>query len=149
MAANGQQRAKTMQTLVDLAQIELDNAAKSLAMFQAQLEQAKQQLASLMQYSAEYSTDLIATHRPLSPIQLQSRAAFGGRVQQAVAAQTTRVTEVEKMVEMANQQWLERRTRVKALQALLTKLKQGIQVQMNKREQQFMDELATQASLRK
>jgi flagellar FliJ protein len=140
------QRAKTLQTLVDLAKIELDNAAKSLAMFQTQLVQASEQLTSLQDYVVEYSTQLIATEQAFSPIQLQSRAAFGGRVQQAVAAQTLRVAEVEKMVEMAKQQWLERRARSQALQALLDKVKQGIVVQVNKQEQQYMDELAMQAS---
>lgn len=137
-----------MQTLVDLAQIELDNAAKSLAMFQTQLVQANEQLNSLNDYVVEYSTQLIATEHTFSPIQLQSRAAFGGRVQQAVAAQTLRVSEVEKMVEMAKQQWLERRARAQAMQALLDKVKQGIQVEVDKQEQRYMDELATQASLR-
>ena len=79
-----------------------------------------------------------------SPIQLQTRHAFGEKLRQAVEAQTVQVAELDKTVEFARQAWLDKRVRVKALQALLDKLKLGLQVRLDKQEQNMLDELAAQ-----
>lgn len=137
-------RINRMHKLVELADIELDKAAQTLAAIQNQHADASTQLEALTSYAKEYGQ--VPTNRSvsISPIQLQTRYAFGEKLGQAVVAQTAQVDELVKTVEFARQAWLEKRVRVKALQALLAKLKLGLQIKLDKQEQHMMDELATQ-----
>ena len=137
-------RINRMHKLVELAEIELDKAAQTLAAIQNQHADALTQLEALTSYAKEYGQ--VPTNRSvsISPIQLQTRYAFGEKLGQAVVAQTAQVDELVKTVEFARQAWLEKRVRVKALQALLAKLKLGLQIKLDKQEQHMMDELATQ-----
>lgn len=137
-------RINRMQKLVELADIELDKAAQTLTVIQKQHADALAQLEALTSYAKEYGQVPTNQSVSISPIQLQTRHAFGEKLGQAVVAQTTQVDELVKTVEFAHQAWLEKRVRVKALQALLDKLKRGAQIKLNKQEQQLMDELATQ-----
>lgn len=133
-----------MQKLEELAGIELDKAAQTLAVIQGQHTDAVTQLEALNSYAQEYGQ--VPEHQSLSisPIQLQTRYAFGEKLGQALVAQTKHVDELVKTVEFARQAWLEKRVRVKALQALLDKLKLGVQMKLDKQEQLMLDELATQ-----
>ena len=137
-------RVERMQKLVELADIELDKAAQTLAAIQGQHAEALTQLEALTSYAQEYGQVPTNKSVSISPIQLQTRHAFGEKLRQAVEAQTTQVDELVKTVELARQAWLEKRIRVKALQALLDKLKLGVQIKLDKQEQHMMDELATQ-----
>ncbi len=137
-------RIDRMSKLVELAGIELDKAAQTLAAIQEQYAKELEQLDSLTNYAQDYGQQP-ATHSVfISPIQLQTRHAFGEKLRQAIIAQTAQVDELIRTVEFARQAWLEKRVRVKALQALLDKLKQGLQVRLDKQEQLLLDELATQ-----
>ena len=48
------------------------------------------------------------------------------------------------MVEMAVDSWQEKRIRVKALQALVDRMKKQENTRLNKQEQRFLDELSSQ-----
>ncbi|MGM0541842.1 MAG: flagellar export protein FliJ [Pseudomonadota bacterium] len=137
-------RINRMQKLEELAGIELDKAAQTLTVIQGQHTDALAQLEALTSYAQEYGQ--VPEHQTvsISPIALQTRHAFGEKLGQAVVAQTKHADELVKTVEFARQAWLEKRVRVKALQALLDKLKLGAQIKLNKQEQHLMDELATQ-----
>ncbi len=137
-------RIDRMQKLVELADIELDKAAQTLAAIQGQHVDALAQLEALTNYAHEYGQVPTNQSVSISPIQLQTRHVFGEKLRQAVVAQTTQVDELVKTVEFARQAWLEKRVRVKALQALLDKLKLGAQIKLDKQEQRMLDELATQ-----
>ena len=142
-------RVDRMQKLVELAQIELDKAAQTLAAIQGQYANAETQLEALNSYADEYGQVPKNQSVLISPIQLQTRHAFGEKLRQAVVAQTTHVGELLKTVEFAREAWLEKRVRVKALQALLDKLKLGVRTKFDKQEQHMMDELATQSVISK
>lgn len=142
-------RINRMQKLVELADIELDKAAQTLAVIQKQHADALIQLEALTSYAKEYGQVPTNQSVSISPIQLQTRYAFGEKLGQAVVAQTAQVDELIKTVELARQTWLEKRIRVKALQALLDKIKLGVQIKLDKQEQHMMDELATQSVVSK
>ncbi|WP_157760459.1 flagellar export protein FliJ [Thiomicrorhabdus arctica] len=138
-------RMNRMQALVELAETELDKTAQTLAVIRAQHAEALTQLEALTSYAKEYGQVSTNQSTLISPIQLQTRHAFGEKLGQAVVAQTIQVDELVDTVESARQSWLEKRVRVKALQALLDKLKLGAQIKLDKQEQHMMDELAAQS----
>ena len=137
-------RIKRMQKLVELAGIELDKASQTLAALLEQYEQDKDQLDSLVSYAKEYSNQSFSESIVITPIQLQTRYCFGDKLNQAVEAQTQQVTRIDEVVEKAREEWQEKKIRKESLFALLTKLKQTHQFELNKQEQRMLDELAAQ-----
>ncbi len=137
-------RIKRMQKLVELADIELNKASQTLGALQEQHEQEKAQLVSLVTYSKEYANHSFNQTIVLTPIQLQTRYCFGDKLHQAIEAQTEQVKRLEEVADKAREEWQEKKVRKESLLALLTKLKQTHQAEMNKREQRMLDELAAQ-----
>ncbi|VAW46664.1 hypothetical protein MNBD_GAMMA03-1167 [hydrothermal vent metagenome] len=137
-------RINRMQKLVELADIELDKASQTLAALLEQHEQDKNQLDSLVSYTEEYSQQSFNQSIVITPIQLQTRYCFGDKLHQAVEAQTQQVNRLDEVIEKAREEWQEKKIRKESLFALLTKLKQTHQSELNKREQRMLDELAAQ-----
>ncbi len=137
-------RIQRMQKLVDLAEIELDKAAQTLAAVQEKYTQEFNQLEALTSYLKEYSDTPFASTTIVTAIQLQTRHCFSDKLHQAIEAQTKQVEELKGVVEKGREEWLEKKIRKESLFALLTKLKQTHQIEMNKREQRMLDELAAQ-----
>ncbi len=133
-----------MQKLVELADIELDKAAQTLAAVLEQYEQENTQLESLVNYTQEYSNHPFNQSIVITPIQLQTRHCFGDKLHQAIEAQTKQVSRLEEVAEKAREEWQEKKVRKESLLALLTKLKKTHEVELNKREQRMLDELAAQ-----
>ncbi len=133
-----------MQKLVELAEIELDKASQTLAALLEQYEQEREQLNSLENYRKEYSTLSVSQSIVTTPIQLQTRHCFGDKLHQAVEAQTQQVDRLDEVVEKAREAWQAKKIRKESLSALLMKLKQAHQFELNKQEQRMLDELAAQ-----
>jgi len=141
-------RLQRIQKLIELAEVELDQAAQTYSYMQNKLADAQSQLTSLKEYQDEYAKKPSSvTH--ISPIQLQTHNAFADKLIQALVAQKNQVEESEKMLELAQQNWIEKRSRVKALEALFKRIKSNEQVKLNKQEQRMLDELATQKHIQK
>lgn len=137
-------RIKRMQKLVELADIELNKASQTLGALQEQHEQEKTQLVSLVTYSKEYANHSFNQNIVLTPIQLQTQHCFSDKLHQAIEAQTEQVKRLEEVADKALEEWKEKKVRKESLLALLTKLKQTHQVEMNKQEQRMLDDLAAQ-----
>lgn len=133
--------------LVELAQIEMDNAGKTVALMQEQLQQAQEQYQALQNYLKEYARQPV--QGPAQTItQLQTRVAFGDKLQQAIQAQSGQVEQKQDMVEKALQAWREKRARVKALETLYHKKQKLRETTLSKQEQKMLDELAAQQAVR-
>lgn len=141
-------RLQRIQKLIELAEVELDQAAKTYSYMQNKLTDAQTQLASLEEYQDEYAKKPSSMAR-ISPIQLQTHNAFADKLVQALVAQNKQVEESEKMLELAQQNWVEKRSRVKALEALFKRIKSNETAKLNKQEQHMLDELATQKHIQK
>lgn len=137
-------RIDQMKKLVELAEIDLDKSAKTLAAIQESYAKEVDQLDALTSYAQDYSQQPVERSSSMSPIQLQTRHAFGEKLQQALVAQADQVQETMATVERAREAWLEQRGRVKALQAVLEKLKQNLQIKLGKQEQRLLDEISAQ-----
>ncbi|MDX1346926.1 MAG: flagellar export protein FliJ [Thiomicrorhabdus chilensis] len=142
-------RIDKIQTLVELARIEEDKSAKTVAELQGQHQQHLQQLDMLQSYVSEYSQATLSADRPVQPIQILSTQAFVAKLHSAIDAEQKQVDSLVEMVEQARQAWFSKRSRVKALEKLLQKIKQNKQAWLDKQEQHFLDELSSQNFNRK
>ncbi|NPA71729.1 MAG: flagellar export protein FliJ [Gammaproteobacteria bacterium] len=142
-------RVDRMQKLVEIAEIELDKAAQTFATLQAQYTHENEQLISLKQYAEEYAQSPVSASVSESVIQVQTRHAFGEKLQQAVQTQVIKVEQLAETVDKGREMWLEKRVRVKALEALLVNIKRDITRILDKREQGLLDELAARGVLKK
>ncbi|WP_029407187.1 flagellar export protein FliJ [Thiomicrorhabdus sp. Milos-T2] len=134
--------------IIELAEVELDQAAQSFALMQQKLSDALAQVESLENYQSEYAKKPSLSSQ-ISPIQLQTHNAFADKLIQALYSQKQLVKESEKMVDLAKQNWIEKRSRVKALEALTKRIEANETIKLNKAEQRMMDELATQKHIQK
>jgi len=138
-------RINRMQKLVELADMDLDKAAQTLAALQEQYVQESSQLEALTSYIEEYSNQSLNKSILVTPIQLQTRHGFSEKLRQAVEAQKSKVEQMAEIVEKGREDWLEKKVRVQSLLALLDKLKLSHQVKLDKQEQRMLDELAAQS----
>lgn len=132
--------------LVELAEMEMDNAGKTVAFMQDEMQQAQEQLQTLQNYLQDYAKQPLEA--PAQTItQLQTHAAFGDKLQQAIQAQSENYQQKQLMVEKALEAWREKRARYKALQTLLEKKRKQRDVKLSRQEQKMLDELAAQRSI--
>lgn len=134
---------KRWHKLVELAEIEMDNAGKTVAYMQEQLQVAQQQLDSLKSYMDEYA-QAPSTKVSIGVVELQTHLAFGDKLHQALAAQMEQVKEKQSMAEKALEAWREKRARLKALQNLYSKKQKQLDFHLSRQEQKMLDELASQ-----
>ncbi|WP_319557800.1 flagellar export protein FliJ [Thiomicrorhabdus sp.] len=127
--------------IVELAQQEVDRAAQVFASLQAQWQEAQNQLLSLRNYQQEYQ-QATPLNTALQIQQLQSKALFMHKVNQAVQAQSQQVDALNERVQKGREIWVEKRARLKALQTLLDNKRRSWQEKLDKREQKMLDELA-------
>lgn len=140
-------RIQRIEKIVEIAEMEMERAAKTMAYMRGKLQEDQSQLNSLKNYQQDYNKKP-AQSGVIDPIQLQTHNAFADKLIHALTAQQSQVEESEKMLEMAENEWKEKRVRVKALMAMHTRLQASEQARLNKQEQKLLDELAAQKFVR-
>lgn len=138
-----QDRIKRIQKIIELAELEMEQAAKTMEYMRNKLANDEGQLFSLKEYQQDCIQKPVKSGI-INPIQLQSHNAFVDKLVQAIAQQTHEVQESTRMLELAEQAWHEKRSRVKALEAMQSRLKSKQQARLNKLEQKLLDELSAQ-----
>jgi len=136
-------RLSRIEKIIELAQLEMDQAGKTMVYMRDKLHQDQSQLNSLLDYQKDY-VKKPAQSGLLNPIQLQTHNAFSDKLIQALATQKNQVEESEKMLQMAEEAWGEKRIRVKALESLLARLEKQQETRISKQEQRLLDELSSQ-----
>ncbi|QCU90450.1 flagellar export protein FliJ [Thiomicrorhabdus sediminis] len=136
-------RLQRLHKLIELAEMELDKAGQTFHYMQNKLATEQGQVNSLLDYQADYAQQPISMGA-IPAIQLQSRSAFSDKLNHAIIAQQQQVEESEKMVEMAQSAWQEKRANLKALQALYSRIENAENARINRQEQKLMDELSAQ-----
>ena len=137
-------RINRMNKLVELAGIELDKAAQTLAALQKECTESEEQLTSLMHYASAIDEQFSIQKKGVTSIDLLSQRGFCDKLHQAIEAQTEKVTRLKEVVDKGREEWLEKKIRKESLLALFHKLKQKHQLELDKREQRMLDELAAQ-----
>ena len=136
-------RLQRIDKLIELAELELEQAGKTFVYMQNKLADEQGQVDALRQYQQEYAQKPTQAGL-MNPIQLQTHNAFSDKLTQAIEAQSKQVEETEKMLELAQKEWSEKRINVKALQALYKRIQTNQQAKLDKQEQRLLDELSSQ-----
>lgn len=133
-----------LNTLIELAENAVENAAKHLGRTIKAKDDANQQLEMLIQYRADYETRLQNNaQRGLSVTQFANFQGFIAKLDQAIDGQKKLIIDAEYKVELAKKFWQEcekKRLSYKTLinRNIATELKKE-----NKRDQKQTDERAT------
>lgn len=140
-------RIQRIEKIIEIAELEMDQAAKTMVYMRGKLQEDQAQLVSLKEYQQDYNKKP-SQSGSFTPVQLQAHNAFADKLVHALVAQTSQVEESDKMLEMAEQAWKEKRVRVQALKAMHARLESNEQARLNKQEQKLLDELAAQKFVR-
>ncbi|MBC3880307.1 flagellar export protein FliJ [Undibacterium sp. LX40W] len=133
-----------LQTLIELAESELDVATKSLGRAVKAKDDADAQLTMLVQYRSDYE-DKLQNHaqRGLNVAQFANFQAFIGKLDQAIEGQKKIIVDAEYRVKSATLHWQECEKKRLSYQVLIDKNQRQAQLKEAKRDQKQTDELAT------
>lgn len=141
-------RSKRMKIIVDLAEEEMNLAMATLKEVSNKRDYIQHQLDDLVNYMNEYVQQLTTKGNAFMPIQLQTTQAFIEKLKQAIGSQQQQLASMDDVVNMARNQWLEKRVRFNALQKVHEKLKHNEERLLDKAEQRMLDDLAAQNFLK-
>lgn len=136
-------KAFPLQSLLDLSNVRMDDAARKLGQLLASEQEVGKTLALLEQYREEYETRFRqAAQNGLTREEWSNYQSFLGRLDEAVAQQRTLVEASKQRTVDGQREWLDKRNRVKAFDALSQRHK-ACEVRSEARtEQRAQDELA-------
>ena len=132
-----------LQSLLDLSQLRLDEATRLLGELISGQQEATQRLELLMQYRDEYQTRFVATAQGgIGRDAWHNYRAFLDRLDAAVAQAREMVAASEQRTAAGQQEWLNKRGRVKAFDTLAQRHHSRIVYAESKQEQKGFDEHA-------
>src|SRR5512133_2557276 len=108
-----------LQVLLDLSQVQLDDAAKRLGELVASQQEATDRLNMLKQYREEYRDRFLAAAQSgIGPDAWRNYRAFLDRLDSAVVQAQELVTASERRTNAGQQEWLNKRGKVNAFDTL-------------------------------
>jgi len=139
-----------LETLIELAQRETDDAAKRLGKCIAAAEEAEKKLALLLQYRDDYAARFQQDLRSgLSASGYHNFQVFMGKLEQAVAGQQQMVKDAHERVERERAAWQACERKRMSYGTLAERAEKTEQRRENRREQKQMDEHAARQLLYK
>lgn len=140
-----------LDTLRDLAQQSLDEAATKLGKMRQAYQDAVRQHEELMNYQEEYRQQLQHSVRSggISVNNLMNYGAFIHALGNAVEQHSEQVAACQASVERALIAWRNDKQRFNAFCTLKERADAALMLKQNRQEQKMMDEYAQRASLRK
>jgi flagellar protein FliJ len=139
-----------LQTLIDLAQRETDDAAKRLGDVIRAAQDAEQKQGLLQGYRDDYAERFIQTQsRGMSPLEYHNFQAFIVKLDNAIKGQTDVVKNAQARIEAARAAWQACERKRLSYQTLHKRAKLELQQKENKRDQKAMDEHATRQAFYK
>ncbi|EAT8922878.1 flagella biosynthesis chaperone FliJ [Salmonella enterica] len=139
-----------LETLKDLAEKEVDDAARLLGEMRRGCQQAEEQLKMLIDYQNEYRSNLntdmgkgIASNRWINYQQ------FIQTLEKAIEQHRLQLTLWTKKVDLALKSWREKKQRLQAWQTLQARQTAAALLAENRMDQKKMDEFAQRAAMRK
>lgn len=132
-----------LQSLLDLAQIRLDEATRRLGELISSEKQASERLELLAQYREEYQKRfLAAAQNGLGREAWANYQAFFGRLDEAIAQARAAVEASQQRTRDGQKAWLEQRGRLKAFDTLAQRHQERLLRIAARREQKISDEHA-------
>ncbi|ELP5679136.1 TPA: flagella biosynthesis chaperone FliJ [Salmonella enterica] len=139
-----------LETLKDLAEKEVDDAARILGEMRRGCKQAEEQLKMLIDYQNEYRSNLntdmgkgIASNRWINYQQ------FIQTLEKAIEQHRLQLTLWTQKVDLALKSWREKKQRLQAWQTLQARQTAAALLAENRMDQKKMDEFAQRAAMRK
>lgn len=133
----------SLQTLLDLSNLRLDEAAKKLGQLIAGEQEAGKRLQLLIDYREEYQGRFMAAAQSgVSPDVWQNYRAFLNRLDTAVEQAREAVQLSKKHTAAGQQEWLNKRGKVKAFDTLAQRHEARVQHKERRQEQKAVDEHA-------
>lgn len=132
-----------LQTLLDLSQMRMDDAAKRLGQLLAGEQEAGARLVLLQQYRAEYHARFVAeASNGIGRDVLSNYQTFLARLDEAIIQAELMVTQSKQRTAAGQQEWIDRRGRVQAYDTLSQRHRSHEQRIENRRDQKVQDEHA-------
>ncbi|GAB6034271.1 flagellar export protein FliJ [Galenea microaerophila] len=137
------QNIKQLQTVVGLAERELEEAGQVLSAIQSQIEQNEFQINSLQQYLQEISNSPTTIDNAVTfqAFHFKNTQAFINKIQEALLQEKNKAGQLSASLEQAQKIWLEKRARLKGLKKVLQTRRQEQEKQHQRQEQRMLDDL--------
>jgi flagellar FliJ protein len=133
-----------LSTLIELAENDVENAAKNLGRSIKAKDEATQQLGLLTQYRADYEARLQNNaQRGLTVSQFANYQGFIGKLDQAIEGQKKLIIDAEYRVDIAKKFWQECEKKRLSYKTLINRNIAAELKKENKRDQKQTDERAT------
>ncbi|EEP4870099.1 flagella biosynthesis chaperone FliJ [Salmonella enterica] len=139
-----------LETLKDLAEKEVDDAARLLGEMRRGCQRAEEQLKMLIDYQNEYRSNLntdmgngIASNRWINYQQ------FIQTLEKTIEQHRLQLTQWTQKVDLALKSWREKKQRLQAWQTLQDRQTAAALLAENRMDQKKMDEFAQRAAMRK
>lgn len=134
-------RAFPLQSLLDLSQLRLDEAARKLGELIAGEQEASRRHALLVQYREEYRMRFVAAAQDgLSPGKWQNFAGFLAKLDEAINQANSAMAQTKQQTVAGQQEWVSKRGRVKAFDTLSDRHQSRLAYQDQRQEQKASDE---------
>lgn len=142
--------SSALDTLIELATKETDEAAKRLGKCMKAAEESEQKLALLAQYRDDYAARFQQNlSTGLSALGYQNYQLFLGKLEQAISSQQLVVRDAHLRVERERSAWQASERKRMSYGTLANRAEKARQLQENKRDQKQTDEHAARALLYK
>lgn len=139
-------KAFPLQSLLDLSQTRMDDAARKLGQLLASEQEVEKTLSLLEQYREEYEARFRqAAQTGLTREEWGNYQSFLGRLDEAVSQQRVLVEASKQRTVDGQKEWLDKRNRVKAFDALSQRHKANEVHSEAKTEQRAQDEHAAKS----
>lgn len=135
-----------LHTLVELAQKEVEAAAKQLGISIRHSNEANEQLTLLIQYRSDYELRLQSNAKQgLNVIQYANFQSFIIKLDQAIEGQKKIITDAEYKVEIAKRHWQEQEKKRLSYETIIKRHQRLAIKKEARRDQKQTDERATHA----
>lgn len=132
-----------LQTLLELSQLRMDDAARQLGILLAGEQEAGARLILLQEYRAEYNQRFVAALRNgIGRDAWSNFQAFLGRLDEAIAQAQAMVAQSKQRTAAGQREWVDKRGRVQAFDTLSQRHRSRQQSAENRQEQKAQDEHA-------
>ncbi|ELY4419455.1 flagella biosynthesis chaperone FliJ [Cronobacter sakazakii] len=139
-----------LNTLKDMAEKEVDDAALRLGEMRRGCQQAEEQLSMLMNYQQEYRNNLNQTMtQGIASNRWVNYQQFIQTLEKAIEQHRLQLTQWNNKVDQALSFWKEKKQRLQAWQTLQDRQASAALLAENRLDQKRMDEFAQRASMRK
>lgn len=142
--------SSALETLIELATKQSDEAAKRLGRSVRATEDAQQKLALLLQYRDDYSARLHANMAAgLSAFSYRNFQLFMDKIEEAIMGQQRIVQDAQRRVDTERSAWQGSERKRMSYDALATRAQKAQELKQTRREQKQTDEFAARKLLYK